>query len=387
MPRMGDAFGAAWRMPGRWFWPGVWAIVLLVSLGQYRHTLSGGFQEYDPIKADWADTQLVLSLAREATLLEYFVKPLPRTGIYYRPGTVAWFWVVWRLLGDRPMVWRLLGLAVHAGVATLLGFLVYICAGSRAPGALAALAFALWGTHGQAVSWMACQPDLVASALSIGAIIVLWWDRWPWRTRVPLSVGLFALAILTKEPAAYAPVFVAATAPLWPVRDSARRRVAALGAFFVVGVLYLGVRYHVLGGLVRGVRAPGLLPIAASLRGYARLLWPPMHALLLFLPSLRLGWLLLLTESLWRLVWQHVLYYGGAVLLLWRARRATLIFALWLLISPLPVFHCMLVGDRYMYLPSMGWPALAGLLIWQVGGALRSAAQAHLARPPKESLR
>jgi len=367
-------------MPGGWFWTGLWCLVVAASLWQYRHTLRASLEEYDPSSATTRDSyRLVVMLPHEG-LLRYATGPFFPTGIYYRPLSAAYFWARHRALGVEPLGWRLVAMAWHAAAVTLLGLLVATCAGSRTPGVLAAGWFAWRGAHSEVVTWIAANPDLVAASMSLASVIVLWRVRWPYWLRVGGAAGLLLGALLTKESAAFMPVFFAATVWLWPVPEGAKRRALALGILAAVSLAYLGVYFSAVGNPAGPAGGSNLPALSSCLRRYAHLMWPPILMLRVFSPCLQLGWLLLLSAALWELVWQHLVYYGGASLLLSRARRAALIFATWLMLAPLPTLHCLSLPDeRYLYPASMGWAALAGLLMWQAGRVAATAVRARLA--------
>jgi hypothetical protein len=354
-----------WRAPGRWFWLGVWAAVFGASLWQYRGTLGAGFEGYDPgIGAH--DSRMVLRLAREPTPVPYFARTFSPAGAFYRPGSVVWYWTLCRLLGDRPTAWRVFALATHAAAATLLAILLSMIAGSRAPGVLAAGWFVWRGEHWEVITWLAAQVDTAMAALCLAALVALWREQWNWRWRVAGSSLLALMALLTKESAVAVLAFIAATAPLWPISRGPRARALALGAFGLAGAIYLAARVAALGALTPAPQTAVQPPMGANLHAYLHLAWPPAAWIRAF-PPLSLGWMILLVTPFWKCLFDHAVYYGGAVLLLWRAWRPTALFALWILLTPLPALPSLIMGSRYEYLASMGWAALAGLLIWQSG--------------------
>jgi hypothetical protein len=361
------ALSRLWRAPGRWFWLGVWLVVFLASLWQYRATLRGDFEDYDWTSGTSKDTRLMLSLAHQPSPLPYFRQALPPVHAFYRPGTVVWFWVEARVLGYRPTAWRVASVALHAAVITLWAILVALAAGSRAPALLAAACFAWRGQHEEVLTWIATQPDLPVAALCLAALLVLWRPRWAWGWRVAVGAALSLIAVFTKESAAALFIFVALTVALWPVREGARRRALAVAGFALVAGAYLLARRMALGELFGALKEGNLPPLRANLHVYLRMIWPPALSLIVFLPSLSLGWMILLTTSFWRVLVQHVVYYGGAAVLLRRAWRPAALFALWILATPLPTLPGLMLGERYAYLPTMGWAALAGLLLWQLG--------------------
>ena len=382
MNSLRSSLSRAWRAPGRWFWRGVWGGAVRASHWQYRATLRGGIEDYDPTRYGWRDSRLAMRMAREEPPWPYFVRPLPPINIYYRPGAVMWYWAGMRLLGERPTAWRVWALAVEATTATLLALLVAVCAGSRAPALLAAAWFVLYGQHFEVLTWIGTQADLPAAALGLGALAVLWRGRWRWRWRVAASSVLLLMGLLTKETATGILLFAVLSAPLWPVPARARDRALAVGAFAFAAALYLAARHAALGELFAGLKQPGLPPLRANLRAFVHLVWPLASAPQVFASSLSLGWILLLTSSLWRLVWLHLVYYGGAALLFWRAWRPTALFGAWVALTPLPALPLLVMGSRYEYLPSMGWGALGGLLLWQAGGAALALARARFSPSP-----
>jgi hypothetical protein len=178
---------------------------------------------------------------------------------YYRPVAQATLLANLQLAGERPAVFRLINLLLHAGVVAAAFAVARMVLGRRRAAILAALAFALTPKAAQiAILWTSARADLLMALFSLGAIAA--WVRWSrsggtgW---IATSSLCYTAAVLSKESAVLLPVLLLLTPP----RPTARRIPAVLTlAACAVAVLamriYAGARtplddpnYHVLAPL------------------------------------------------------------------------------------------------------------------------------------------
>ncbi len=154
----------------------------------------------------------------------------------------------------------------------------------------AALLFGVHPVHSESVAWVAALPDPLA-AIFILSSLLLYERYYHGRLRKPVvlgaSIALALAAMLSKEVAAVFPVFLVAREMLErPEGETLSGAITRAGRraapFFAMIVLYLGMRYYVLGFLRRdepnslGIPALQVLAtIPSILLSYARMLFVP----------------------------------------------------------------------------------------------------------------
>lgn len=178
---------------------------------------------------------------------------------YWRPAFVAWLALNDRLFALEPVGWHAANVLLHALVVALLGLALARLAQflGEAPSRLAlgvALLFAVHPAHVESVAWVSGSPDLLAAAFLLGALLCqLAREGEPARWQQALGLGLFALALLSKEIAILFPVLWAVAVALrargrgesWP-GTLARAARAAL-PLLALAVAFLLLRHRVLG--------------------------------------------------------------------------------------------------------------------------------------------
>lgn len=313
---------------------------------------------------------------------------------YYRPAFALWLAANWQLFGAHPTGWHVGNLALHAGVVGL-AFALLLRLGCALPGAfLVAALFAVHPVHVESVAWISGSPDLLMSIGILGALALE--APAPGRLRGArrlLALALAAVALGSKETALLLPLLVAALA--WarqPELSRGRRTRAALTAMLPYAALsaaFLIARLAVIGGFatptpwtLRGIDLALSLPgvVAFYLRQAFLPFWiGPTYPVRMVTPEVAgaANFVLPLLVTL------------AVVGLLWAASRRSPLrpFCFALALVPLaPALHLgafmqeQLVHDRYLYLPVLGWLALAGL-------GLQAACRALLPGPALSSRR
>jgi hypothetical protein len=289
-------------------------------------------------------------------------------GGMYRPFPLASYALDWQL-GGAAWWFHAVNVAWHAGASVAVAWLARRWSGERA--ALAAgLLFAVHPVHVEAVANVVGRAELMAALFAIVSVYAalahdrLWWSA------VALAAGL-----LSKENAVVAPALI-----LWgwmiglAPRPSRGRMAAYAGVWVALGLVYVVVRWTVLGHELVGRPAPvffGASPVAvrltavAALADVARLLvfpltlrvdYSPAERTLvtsLFDPRFAVG---LLCVALW----------GALLWLTWRRARRVEAFGLgWIAIALFPVSNLVvsvgvLLAERALYLPSAGLALAAG---------------------------
>lgn len=300
-------------------------------------------------------------------------------GPYYRPMFNIALIVNHQLFGLEVFGWHLFSIVVHLGVV----FLVYRLARqwklSTEVSLAAALLFGVHPVHSESVAWVAALPDPLA-AIFILTSLLLYERYYHERIRKPVmlcaSIALALAAMLSKEVAAVFPLFLVAREMLErPEGETLSGAITRAGRrvvpFFAMIVLYLSMRYYVLGFLRRdessslGIPAiQVLITIPSILLSYARLLFVPFPLAVMY-------------GNKYVLSMSDVQFFGALIAVvaiiagaIWAVRsspvsRRALAF---LFIFLVPVLNLKafraeesLLHDRYLYLPSIGFCILIAI--------------------------
>lgn len=180
--------------------------------------------------------------------------------LYYRPLVVltqALDAVVW---GVRPFGYHLTNVVLH-GVNGFLLYRVAIAAKLPAPSAaFAGALFVVFPWHVESVAWISGRTDVLATAwalVCLGTYLEARDDdgRQRWKL-IGVSLGAYALALLSKDPSVALPGLIAATDLVMPDRLRGTKRVrdvaTAWCAFAVVTLVYLWIRTRALGSVLGG---------------------------------------------------------------------------------------------------------------------------------------
>lgn len=311
---------------------------------------------------------------------------------YYRPLFTVYFTVGYKLFGLWEPGWHLLNLIVHTGATVLVYRVLRRMNGSVLVAGFAALLFGIHPAHVESVSWISGIPDPLAALFYLPAL--LWYVRHRQEARggrwLACSIVFFALSLLCKETAIVLPAVLAA----WELAHgggeglTTRVRAAAtrIAPYVVVAVLYLPLRYAVLGKF--GWKHPFVtnvpdwaiwMTVPQVVVGYLQHLVAPFNLSLYYGPSFVKGG----TDVNFVLP-ALILLALAALLWLFRRRLSAQVWvALVLLFAPLlpvlnlKVFHQeYILQDRYLYLPSVGFCYLVALLLARLAERRRTQALA-----------
>jgi hypothetical protein len=289
-------------------------------------------------------------------------------GGFYRPLVILSWWQNHLLFGLQPLGYHLTNIGLHALVASLLYLLVLRLGGWRRVALGTSLLFAVHPVHVEAVAWISGRTDPLCAVFVLAALL-FWWSylRTARTSQALLAMGMFVLALMSKEMAIVTPFLVALVsfvpcgpAPAPPARG---RRLLPLLGFLGILLLYLVVRWLVLGGL-GGYGAERHLAlggeVATNLRRYLNWLLQPLAVA----PRTPGGaGILAVTGAL-----------ALGLLVAWRPTRFPV---LWVLICLAPVYS--ICRPQYLYFASMGAMLLLSLaLLPLAGGPLRGSAAAVL---------
>ena len=274
-----------------------------------------------------------------------------------RPLTYFTFWLNYRLGGANPIGYHAVNLAIHI----VSSFLVMLCLRRLMPARaalIAAFVFAIHPAQTEAVVYVFARSTLLSSCLAFAALLC-WLKGWLWR-----AVPCFALALLAKEEVAAFPVFLA----LLHVTISANRKERAPITAMLVLALAAVARVAIVAATTPGSGAgaqSGVAPLDYFLtQGYVIL----RYLQLLVVP---VGFTVdpeieLVADWRGALCWAAIAFsVFVAQRFTGRARAGFWFLAALILIAPTSsVFPAAdLAADRRLYLPMLGFSAIAGLLL------------------------
>ena len=198
-----------------------------------------------------------------AGLARIFV-PWPSFAQYRPLTTLGYFWLARDLFGLDPRPWMAVQLAAHVLNALLVFGIVRRLLASYAAGLAAALVYASAPGHALAVRW-------IAFTTIWATVLVYFLGLWTWLRagnpwRLPATLALFVVALLSSEHAVSFPLAVTAVAVLGQGRRDWRRLAREVAPLWIVGGLYVVAKLVFLYGLF-----PARDPVGAAFfqRAYA----------------------------------------------------------------------------------------------------------------------
>ncbi len=299
-------------------------------------------------------------------------------GTLYRPLVSGSFAAEWPLWKGHPAGFHAVNLVLHALVAVVLLLLAWEL-GLPAAGALAAaLVFAVHPVHVEAVAPVVGRSELLAALFVLLGCLAFLKLRGPraWMAAPAVAV-CYGLGLGAKEIAVTLPillVLVAAAAARSNGRSVPLKQAWPVGlgmALVLIG--YLAVRVRVTGGILGETVAPELWALTPFQRlmtalslwiDYARLMVFPLDLSTDYAPAVRFPALGLDRPGL----------FGGLVLVLtlagsvalWRRSALAALGVLWFVVAVLPVSNLpfptgVLLAERTLYLPSVGFALAVGI--------------------------
>jgi protein O-mannosyl-transferase len=224
-------------------------VAMLSSLLLYGRVFSASFVSDD------FDLLALAATFRPADLLT------PYLGGFFRPVARLFIHLQLRLWGPDPHGYHLVAAALHGVNATLVMALAGMLLRAEPAGQergrthvafVAGLIYLVLACHVEAVAWIACAADLLATLFGLLCLVALL--RAHTRGCVWLGAALLAcgLALLCKESAVAVPLLAVALETARARRGQSARTLAVCGAFLILLAAYFGVRDAVLGDLLAG---------------------------------------------------------------------------------------------------------------------------------------
>lgn len=358
------------------------ACLLGAVLAVYGFTLGFGFVFDDHVQIErnpWLRSAEGLRLFLTRPFWGFNREQGPLGSNYYRPVFGAFDSLLAHIYGLDPTAFHAASVALHLAVCLLVasGARRFVQGKGAGAAALAAgLLFAVHPAHAEAVAWVGGQPDLLAAVFALIAVLAYLKakdeEKISW-----IGPMAYLLACLAKETGvATVLVLIVLEATEWRREGSlglaTRRGAKHLAPYGGVLAAYLALRIHALGSFAPrnyGVTSSAVGAVAygaALLARYLGFLVVPFPAKVLAVvpvPSL------LSFAALAGLV-AAVSAVAGLAAAAWRGmgRREIVLPLAFVFAFLLPVLRADAIGgsnfaERYLYLPSVGFVWLVGLLV------------------------
>ena len=298
---------------------------------------------------------------------------------YYRPIFTIYLMIGWQLFQDSAPPWHFANVFMHL-VAVLLVFLVLEkITGDITLTSIATILFAVHPLRSETVAWISGLTDLILAILLLSSfyLYIAFREKNDKKYLVG-SLGLYLLAIFSKEPAATYPALIGAYEIFFVNKESplkARIRSAVILAlpFLLIAGFYFAMRRYSLGFWLNDIHYRHYSPITV-------LLTEPIvicKYLGLFLCPLKLSIYhetdLVETPLSLRFI-LPVLVLAGVTFALrpaWKSKAGKFAI-LWFAVNLLPVLNLsafdvfFIMQERYLYLPSIGLSLLVAMGLMKV---------------------
>ena len=295
----------------------------------------------------------------------------------YRPVVTASYFIDYSLWKLNPFGYHLTNLLLHIFNAILVYFLVFFITGELPIALFSSLLFALHPVNTEAVNVISFRDDLLSFSFFISSLFLyLKLDRYTGKGKFLIyisSLGLFALALFSKEMAMTLPLVIL----LYEGIFNHKFKLRYLGYFFVL-FFYLWVRFFLMRNFTEpealypgGSFFTGIITIFNVLAVYLKYLLLPVgvHYILSGDPHL-------VSRSLFE---PRVLFSAILVLFIFTAaikiRRGSKVAAfsiLWFFITLLPVVNIWpirnFIAMRYLYIATPGISLLLASILFRLNG-------------------
>lgn len=368
-------------------------LVALVAVACYQNTFAFGF-------VNWDDTKLITGnpYTRGLTaenLAHIWTKPIKET---YLPLRVTSYAIDYELFGTNASGYHVHNVILHAVVSLFVFWIAKRLTGSLFAALAAGLLFAAHPVHSEPVSWASGRKDVLSTALFLASYALYLASggrtrRWPWLLG---GCAVFVLSGLAKAMVVTLPALIILTdivfggigrgrwkklLPGWALYFAAAGVITAIAMYFASAAKAI-VPFH-FGGAGRTAMFMAwaalfyvktmLFPDLLSARypygdteafGVSELLVSLSPAILILVAGAALGLFLLSRGGREKQMppWVKLAGLGLA----------------WFFVSLLPVMNLIpinvLVADRYLYVPSVGFLLAAAGVLWGIRGVAKSPA-------------
>lgn len=360
----------------------VFLLLFVVALAAYFRILNNTLVSDDYFFVNGTSAMPVSEIWRVFTILSTLLRPLP----------ILLWWLQSHLFGGEGLPSHLIDITLHTGAATALFLLLSKCGCATRTALLAAVLFVLAPAGPDAVTWSAARMDTMALLFVLVAII-LYLGYLGSGSRYAMAGSLLACgaALLSKEEAIILMFIMPATEALYGSDASPRTESAAsvFGGFsrdrlkagirrqvpfFLVFLGYFVLRWALLGGVGGYSDVVGMPRIGATASSVWTFLSPLNSHIFSNYKIVLFG---LITITLWTLSTFLVVRNWRRTSL--ALRRLWLLFAVFLTVSPLPVFWFLFVvgldhsmrDSRFFYFSSLPFIAMIVTGLMEFGGKSR----------------
>jgi tetratricopeptide (TPR) repeat protein len=356
------------RLPG-------YLLPALAAVAAYHGAVQHGFVFFDDDKAILYNQALY-----QPSISGFFTGQ--NLGMY-APITWIAYWLGIQLSGQEAWGHHLISLVLHAGNAVLLFAVLFSLFQRQWPALFTAILFAVHPVQAEAVSWAAATSTVLFAFFYLaGWLSYIRWAQTSTLLYLPVSIGLFLLAGLSKSAAVTLPLLLLATDFLINQKLKRKHWLSKI-PYFLISL--------VLGLYTFSTRAQEGHDIESASAAFTALdrfwmisqtLW--FYPVKLLLPlGFSIAYPFVKSEGVW-----HWTYYAAPIalaaagLLVWKYRRAfpERLFAIALYLLPLTVmlpFRTVgsfeLRSDRYVYISCAGLFLLIALLLENIKPAVRMA--------------
>lgn len=354
----------------------VWLSALAIfalAMSVYLPTLRNGFVWDDVALTQNPDVRVLDWPTLERLFTSNYWQATEASSGMYRPLTALSLHTDYRLHGSKPAGYHLTNMLFHAVASALVLLVLLELFGSLEIALLAALLFAVFPMHVENVAWVSGRTDLIAVTFML---LSLWcYARWRSRGTPLMLAGVvvwLVAGLLAKETAIVLPAVVA-VAELLPLERGRSRRermtgAVAAAALFVVALLYLALRKHVLGAslvyfhrFTHGLAQAIALCFSILAHYVYKLVFPFRLDVESDFPPPRNLWNLHVVAGIALLAFACYSIYR------WRRHRA-LVFGMAVIgLGLAPVLNIVpvdqILAERFLYFPSVGYCLLVALAV------------------------
>ena len=241
------------------------AVAVVLALVVYLPSLGNGFALDDT--GDIVENTTVHGLANTGEILTSpYRGRVPPGRSPYRPVTSLTYALNWSMGSGSPVPFHAFNVALHGANTALVTILLTTLGATPLLALLGAAVFAVHPVHVEAVANSVGRGDaLMALFVLLGALAYLRRSRSEW-ARVGLVSLAYAMALASKENGVVLPALLVVLSLLFPRRAGRATQLPVFAALAGVLVLYLAVRYQVLGTLLQRDAAPYIVMLPPWLR-------------------------------------------------------------------------------------------------------------------------
>jgi hypothetical protein len=386
----------------------------ILALAVYSNSLKNDFV--------WDDNELIVdnpSVHSLSNIPSFFAghfwsgsaQPVARG--YYRPLISLTYAIGYAFWGPNPFGFHLMNIFWHALASALVAALVLRITADTTAALVAGALFAVHPAHAESVAFISGRTDVIATVLVLLSLLLFLDGRRResgWFV-IALSAVCFSLALLAKEVAAVLPALLLLVertliapgsipsvnklaparaveppltfglrpstfdslaeppprgkGPLSPLAAGYHRVVMVHSLYWIILAVYLGTRFWVLRiapqmqERLSGKEILFTMPVVVW--DYIRILIAPIYLCADYVVGLRHD----LTPTVAVAIMSLLILWGGIGVLILR-KSPSGFFAVWVFLGLLPALQIVPISvmkaERFLYLPSVGFCALAGLL-------------------------